>query len=477
MTTTAVHPPALRHPLRRLVAGLLLVLLLPAVALAHAHLEHATPGGGAHLSTAPRELRFTFSEAIELAIAEVALLAPDGQPVALGALMHPADSARVMVAPITGPLVAGPYTVRWQAVSRDGHPVRGAYEFVILPGAAGLAAEPHDAAPAAAAQAVELGARAAPVPPPTTRFDASSPLYAAVRWLDFVALVGVLGAVAFRLLVLPRAARRLPATGGVLAEAAARRAATLGLLFAALSAVAALLRLYAQSYALHGAARVFDAELVGTMLVRTLWGWAWLLQAAATVLALVGFAAARRRGIGWGLAGVAALALAVTPTLSGHAAATPRLALLAVPADALHVLGAGGWVGSLAALLLAGVPAARRLGTSERGQAVAALVNAFSPTALGFAALVVVTGALAAWLHLGSLAALWASGYGRTLLLKLAAVAVLVAAGAYNWRVVRPALGSDAATGRLRRSAGFELGVALVVLAVTAVLVATMPGK
>jgi putative copper export protein len=132
---------------------------------------------------------------------------------------------------------------------------------------------------------------------------------------------------------------------------------------------------------------------------------------------------------------------------------------------------------ALPALLLAGVPAARRLGTSERGQAVAALVNAFSPTALGFAALVVATGVLAAWLHLGSLAALWASGYGRTLLLKLAAVAVLVAAGAYNWRVMRPALGSDAATGRLRRSAGFELIVSLVVLAVTAVLVATMPGK
>jgi hypothetical protein len=53
-----------------------------------------------------------------------------------------------------------------------------------------------------------------------------------------------------------------------------------------------VLRLHAQSFALHGGARGLEPALVGTMLTRTLWGWGWLLQAAGTALALAGFAAA-----------------------------------------------------------------------------------------------------------------------------------------------------------------------------------------
>ena len=69
--------------------------------------------------------------------------------------------------------------------------------------------------------------------------------------------------------------------------------------------------------------------------------------------------------------------------------------------------------------------------------------------------------------------ATWESAYGRTLLLKLALLSAVFGTGAYNWLRVRPALGSEVAAGRLRRSAALELAVGVVVLAVTAVLVAT----
>ena len=48
----------------------------------------------------------------------------------------------------------------------------------------------------------------------------------------------------------------------------------------------------------------------------------------------------------------------------------------------------------------------------------------------------------------------------------------VAALGFYNWRRVLPTLGDDDATHRLRRSARAELGLGLVVLLVTAVLVA-----
>jgi putative copper export protein len=153
----------------------------------------------------------------------------------------------------------------------------------------------------------------------------------------------------------------------------------------------------------------------------------------------------------------------------------PDSAALAVLTDGMHVLGASGWLGSLLAVVTIGVPAAMRLEKERRGRAVAGLVNAFSPTALGFAALVAVTGVISAAFHLGSFADLWRSDYGRALLLKVSVLSIVFATGAYNWLRVRPALGDDAGAQRLRRSAGVELAIGAVVLLITAVLVATPP--
>ena len=122
---------------------------------------------------------------------------------------------------------------------------------------------------------------------------------------------------------------------------------------------------------------------------------------------------------------------------------------------------------------MAGIPAAMRLPEAERGPGVAALVNAFSPTALVFAGLTSVTGVFAAWLHLGAIPALWQTSYGQTLMLKLGILSVVAATGAYNWLRVKPSLGGVDGAKKMHRSATVELAVAVLVLVVTAILVAT----
>ncbi len=144
-----------------------------------------------------------------------------------------------------------------------------------------------------------------------------------------------------------------------------------------------------------------------------------------------------------------------------------------VLADGLHILGAGGWIGTLLLVVAVGLPVVLRLDASERGPAAGDLINAFSPVALGAAGLLALTGLIAAWVHLGALSALWQTGYGRTLILKLGVLAVVAGTGAYNWRWVRPALGDEVGAWRIRKSATVELAVAAVVLAITAFLVAT----
>lgn len=497
-----------------LLLAVLFSLLVPVAAYAHGALRRAVPASDARLSAVPRELRLTFTERVELSVARVTLAGPGGVAVELAPLAAVADSTNVIVTAIRGALAAGAYTVTWQIAGRDGHPVRGRYSFTVLPGATGLAGAATSAdtvaprpAPSPAGAAGEAGATVTapgqPAPPASHHpastfpaagdFDAESPAYVAVRWLTYAALLVVLGAVAFRVGVLGflrRAPGARTGAGGVAGWFAVvgfipdteHRAAALGYWGALALVVAAVARLGAQSVAMHGAAEALDPSRVLAMLRHTVWGWGWLLQLAGAALAALGFAAARRRGAagaagraggGWAAATAAALLLAFTPALSGHAAASPRFTPLAIVSDGLHVLGAGGWLGGLLVMLAAGVPAALALGPERRGAAVAALVHAFSPTALGFAAVVAVTGVFAGWLHVGRLAALWETGYGQVLLVKLAVLTLVAATGAYNWLRVRPALGDDTGAARIRRSATAELAVGALVLLATAALVAT----
>jgi putative copper export protein len=354
--------------------------------------------------------------------------------------------------------------------------VRGDYRFVIEPGADGL---PVDSA-ATAAAVVDPGppAPGAEAPPASHHaaaheggFDAASPLYAAVRWLTFAGIVVATGAVAFTLLLVPAMARRGGRAPVAAVEGAVERAARIGLLAGAALGVALVLRLFAQSAALHGGGAV-AGPMLGTMLTRTFWGWGWILQAVATAVLLAGLWRARKgERWGWRLAALAVVALAFTPALSGHAVATSALAVVS---DALHVLAAGGWLGTLLLMVVAGLPLLAATPERRTGEA-ASLVGAFSPLALTFAGILALTGVHAAWLHLPQLSDLWSSPYGRTLLVKLAALAAVFGTGAYNWRRAKPALEKGHDVRPLRRSATAELVMGAVVLAVTAALVATPP--
>ena len=462
---------------RAVAVSLLGMLALPSRALSHDGVQRSVPAKDSHLSVAPRSLRLTFGSAPNLAFVRVQLVGPNDGTVVLGPLTL--DSVRTVVTDVIGPLSAGAYTVRWQVTGADGHPVRGEFKFMIAPGAAGLGVvhaghgETRDSvaddAPAAHHDPATM--------PTGPGFDAQSPGYVVIRWATFTSVLALVGALAFLFVVMPLVHKRTPsARAESLASRAAPRAASLGM-FAALSLiVAAVARLAAQSYAMHGASDAASMPLISGMLTQTVWGWGWLAQGVAAVTALIAFTRARRGAHGaWPAAASAGALVAFTLPLSGHALAVDRWVPLAIAADGLHVIGAAGWLGGLLALLVVGMPSAMSLGSADRGPAVADLVNAFSPAALIFAGLAAMTGVFAAWLHLGGLAALWSSQYGQALLWKLGLLALVAATGAYNWQRVRPALGSTEAAALLRKSATVEIAIGLLVIAVTAVLVATPP--
>ena len=453
-----------------------LLLLVPSAAIAHGVLRSSRPAAGARLTAVPTELRLVFNEAVERAVARLTLLGPDSQAIALGALRQPGDSTTVLLADITGPLTTpGRYTVNWQVVGRDGHPVSDRFTFVIADGAAGLV-DPAALAPADTAPAVAADSASAPAPSVETNVDGTagvlSPFFVATRWLGYAALLAMIGVIMVRYPLLSRVAGTSRGAAARL-EPLSARAASVGMSAAMVMLAAAMLRLLAQGRAVGGNGTPIEPSTLGALLGSTAWGWAWLVQVAAAAIAAGALFAARRGDDRmWVIAAIAIVAVAYVQPMFGHAAAASS-APLAVFVHGTHVLGAGGWLGALLVIVTVGLPLALRAPEGERGPVAASLVNAFSPLALGFAALVAATGVASTWMHAGSIAAILDSGYGRVLLIKLGLLVLVAAIGAWNWRRVRPACTNEAGARRLRRTAATELAVGALVLAATAVLVAT----
>ncbi len=458
---------------RALPLALLLLVALSGTASAHGQLKSAVPAAGSHLAAVPRSLRLDFTEVPELEFSTVRLIGPGRVEIQLGAIAYAPDSHRALLVPIVSAMSAGTYTVLWQMAGDDGHPMRGQFDFTIAPGAMGAGREPANVS---AGDTAGMQMHQNPVTMPQGNgFGADSSPYVVVRWLQFVALLIIIGAVAFRQLVLGFLRRKEDPDSPMLADAG-MRAARIGYMAVGVLLLSAILRVVVQSYAMHGAEGMSNTGQIVSMLGKTVWGRGWLLQLVAIALAGVGLHRARAAGgsgRGWGLATFGAVILAFTPAFAGHASSAPRLLPLTILADGLHVLGAGGWLGSLCLVVLAGIPAAMRLSEAQRGPMVAELINAFSPTALVFAGLVAGTGTFAAWIHMGTVPALWQTPYGKTLLLKLGILSIVALTGAYNWLRVKPTLGQIAGAERIRRSAMIELAVGIVVLIVTAVLVAS----
>jgi copper transport protein len=439
----------------------------PLVLFAHAHLRRSEPAARAQLVSPPTAIRLWFSERPELAFTRIRLLRADSTEVSLGKAASIARDALGVESAIPSALDAGRYIVLWQTAGADGHPSRGSFEFSVV-GRAQPVAAMHDSlrSPAPATHALVRVKRTEPM---------SIKAYAATRWLEFIGVLSIVGAVVFRLLIAStfqgQDAPPLAAAGIAQLSDAARRVGQGALVLLLIADVA---RLYTEASAMAGNEEAIGVASI-TALLRTTWGTGWLVGVAGLLVAAAGLTAARRTAVGWTVALIGALGVVVEPALTGHAAAESSL-WLAVVGDALHVAAISAWLGTLLVLVLVGIPTARRAWSDDVGSgglAIARLARAYHPVALVCAAVMILSGLLSTWLHLPSLPSLWQTGYGRVLLGKLAFVVLVLVLGALNWRRVLPSLGGDEGAQRLRRRAGVELGLVAIVLALTAILVSS----
>jgi len=119
--------------------GLLFVIALiasglaPCAAFAHAHLVKASPAVGSQVSASPKEIRISFSEAIEPRFSGIEVKTSSGSAVETGAAgVDPGDKATLVV-PLKAALAAGSYKVTWHVVSVDTHKTQGSFSFEVKP--------------------------------------------------------------------------------------------------------------------------------------------------------------------------------------------------------------------------------------------------------------------------------------------------------------------------------------------------------
>lgn len=318
-------------------------------------------------------------------------------------------------------------------------------------------------------------------------------------------LLGLLLALAAPLLALAvllpaRDAAALTSAAGSLSDDLLRRVARSAAIAALVAAVACFLNLIVQVAEFEGVTVLAgtDADLLRRFATATTVGRLALLRgvlllcAAAATFRIARDPVRARARTSWILPLLLALAAALVWALVSHAAAQPTFRLPAIAFHFLHILAAATWVGVLGHLFLT----RRTLLAADDApqvQLVAAIVARFSPMALLAAITLLATGAAGVWFYLGTLAAIPTSAYGLTLATKLSLLGILVAGGAVNYRVVRPALLRLAAdpgalvpraTGgapaqpllaRLARTIELEVTVGVLVVATAGILASVSP--
>ena len=409
-------------------------LLAPASpASAHAALVGAAPAPGSIVGVSPTEVTVTFSEAITPVPGHVQVIAPDGKRIS-GTATARGDVLHIPVRRADQPL--GTYLVSYRVISADTHPVGGAVTFSV----GAPSAQPP--------RAIANGTRRSV----TVATDVS-------HFLGYAGLTLAVGPVFFLALLWPRTRSR-------------RGAAVLARSGLGLITLATLGTLWSQAPSSTGAELwdVSPTEL-GEVLASP-FGLTLLVRLAVLAI-LAGLLTPALRGTATRGRALALLALAtgglVTWPLTGHAGATTPTAAI-VAADMVHLAAMSVWLGGLVTLT-----AFVLRGTHPRVLGV--LLPAWSRWAAMAVVWLIAGGAVQAVVQVGSVGALWHTGYGRLVLAKIAILAATLAVAAYARGLVRRAQVPAAGASRMRWTVGAEVLATAVVLGLSAVLVQVNPGR
>jgi copper transport protein len=461
-------------------------------AAAHAAVVSSSPSQGQHVARIPQTVTVVFDQPIQPDAGGLVVLDSTGQQVEV-ARAHPSPS--ILRATLPGTLPDGAYVANYTVTSVDGHIVSGAIVFLagkVAVGSIAHLARPHTSW--------------------ATRVDDAG---------QFLIYLGVLVAAGLAFFA-----------AFVLGEGAPERARLRRWFYAAalIGVAGMVVTAGAQAALTGGGAGAIGHWSIDRQALDGKLGEQYLVQLAGLAACVASFVLARRMARQFA-AFYGLLAAAGGFVLFGHALVSPER-WLSIPADIVHAAFAAMWAGGLVGLVVVlrqrfrlaaqAQRASTALGTTqgttatgvhavggaagppisggvavlerptddggpERLSSTIGIVQRFSTMAgISFAAILVAGFALAI-AEVGSLANLFGTGYGQLLLLKLAAVGLLLFVAGYNRFLLLPWLFHTTATGtadavargwaRLRATVRWEAVGMIAVLGLTSILANGTPSN
>jgi copper transport protein len=399
------------------IAVLLVWLAAPPHASAHAYLVKTVPAASGVLDVPPPNVQLTYDEAVEPRFAIISVTNAAGKQETTGAVNRSPANPDTLVVPLRPHLPQGWYLIYWRAISVDGHPVQGAFTYAVGPN------------PGPAPQ----------FPVPSIAGSATSLNLLIARWVMFLSVMSAAGLFVFRMLIARPAHRRAPGTSLRAVSRAFVIASVIGLLaipvyldFA--TAIDSLRSVFdVGSLVPLFRATAFGRGYVDMMICFALfclaaWIALWLDQPSRehrSVAELVSVTGAL----------LAAAAVLLIPGTSGHAAQTsPRG--ISVILDWLHLITGSVWLGGLIGLLVLSAS----LSAAGRVAGLSVVVPRFSNVAFVSVFLLLGTGTWATINHMPALDALWLTGYGVAILVKIALLITAMVLGAFNLLRTNPRL-------------------------------------
>jgi len=101
----------------------------------HLALKRSEPGKDCVVMTAPTTISLWYTARPNVKLSKVTIMGASGI-IATGTPTMTEERGAPVVAPITGKVIPGTYTVTWLAASSDGHAIRGTFNFTYKPVAA-----------------------------------------------------------------------------------------------------------------------------------------------------------------------------------------------------------------------------------------------------------------------------------------------------------------------------------------------------
>jgi copper transport protein len=392
-------------------------LALPAAASAHAYLIKTSPVASGVLDTPPRQSALTFDEAVEPRFAIVSVTDASGKQQTTGPVQRSAANPDTLLVPLAPQLPQGWYLIYWRAISVDGHPVQGAFTFAVgpNPGPAPL------------------------FPVPRVSATATTPQLLIARWAVFLTVMSAIGLFVLRMLIARPAVRRAPGTSLRAVSVTFLVVSVLGLVaipvyldiaiandsLRSVFDLGALVPLYRVTAFGRG---YLDMELCFALFCVAGWTSLWVdrpdreARSVAELLALTG-------------ALLAAAAVLIVPGAVGHAGQTsPRGLSMAL--DLVHLASGSIWLGGLIGLLVLWLS----LSPGRRVSALTVVVPRFSNVAFVAVLVLLGTGTGATIIHMPAVNALWGTGYGVAILVKIGLLTAALALGAVNLTRTKPGL-------------------------------------